>query len=182
MSKYATKKRYQVGDYWLAQRNGSEAWYRMWFDKSTRQTRRISLGTTNFEDAKTKLTEWFILNQTKPISSFEDVTLAEVFSRFYEQHGKTLVSSGEVARSLRYWLDFHTTATVKEALQPHKQAQFRQLLAKTKGLAPNSVRRVLADGKSALNWAWKRGEVDALPYIELVKVPRPEPKGRPLNV
>ena len=108
--------------------------------------------------------------------------MAEVFGRFYEQHGKTLVSSGEVARSLRYWLEFHTTATVKEALQPHKQAQFRQLLAKTKCLAPNSVRRVLADGKSALNWAWKRGEVDALPYIELVKAPRPEPKGRPLNV
>jgi len=89
---------------------------------------------------------------------------------------------GEVSRSLRYWLEFHKTATVKEALQAHKQAQFRHRLSKEKGLAPNSVRRVLADGKAALNWAWKRGEVDALPYIELVKAPRPEPKGRPLNV
>jgi len=33
-----------------------------------------------------------------------------------------------------------------------------------------------------LNWSWKRGEIENLPYIALVKCPRPEPKGRPLEL
>jgi integrase len=55
-------------------------------------------------------------------------------------------------------------------------------LAQTKQLSPSSVRGVLTVGKSALNWAHKRGEIEQVPYIQLVKVPKPEPKGRPLEI
>ena len=37
-------------------------------------------------------------------------------------------------------------------------------------------------GKSALNWAWKRGDIASVPYVQLVNPPKPEPKGRPLEV
>jgi len=182
MSSYATKNRYQVGDQWLGQRSGSDAWYRMWFDPLTRQTRRSSLGTTDFELAKQLINDWFILHQTKSQSSLEDVTLAEIFARYFEHHGKNLVTSSNVSTSLRYWLEFHQEATIKEALTPIAQTGFRDYLLAEKQLAVGSARRILAVGKSALNWAWKRGEIDTLPYIALVKTRRAEPRGRPLEL
>ena len=183
MSRYAPRNRYQVGGVWLGQRSGSDAWYRMWCEPGTRRTKRASLGTTDFDEAKARLNEWFILNQTVSAPNATSVvTLAEVFARFFEQHGQHLKSASDTSRSLRYWLDFHREATIDEALLPNKQTQFRQWLSDHKNLAPGTVRRVLSVGKAALNWSWKRGEVGPLPYIQLVPVPRPEPKGRPLEV
>ena len=54
-------------------------------------------------------------------------------------------------------------------------------LEKELGLSKNSTRQILTIGKAALNWAWKRGEITSVPYIELVKVPTPPPKGRPME-
>jgi len=182
MPRYSRQRDFQLGDYWLSKRSGSPAWHRTWFDPETRQTRRASLGTTDLDEAKQRLTDWFILDQTKPQQEAADVLLAEVFPRFYEQHGKTLVSASDVNRSLRDWLTFHGDATVAEATTQEAQRNFRDWLSTERGLSPASVRRVLLVGKSALNWAWKRGEIVQVPYIALVTPPAPEPKGRPLEI
>ena len=182
MPRYAGQRDFQLGDYWLSQRSGSPAWHRTWFDPETRQTRRTSLGTTDFDEAKQRLTDWFILEQTRPQKEATDLLLAEVFPRFYEQHGKTLVSASDVNRSLRDWLTFHGEATVAEATTQEAQRNFRDWLSKERGLSVATVRRVLIVGKSALNWAWKRGEIVQVPYIALVTPPAPEPKGRPLEI
>lgn len=129
------------------------------------------------------MNEWFILSQTqsKPEPT-KNVTLASIFARFYEEHGQHLKSFDDNRRALQYWMDFHQGATVSEALAPHRQSQFQAFLLNTRKLSAGSTRRILAVGKSALNWSWKRGEIENLPYIALVKCPRPEPKGRPLNM
>jgi len=183
MPRYSTKNRYQVGEHWLSKKSNSPAWHRTWFDAQTKQTRRSSLRTSNFEEAKVRLNEWFIINQThtKPEPT-KAVTLASIFARFYDEHGRHLKSYDDNRRALQYWLDFHKEATVSEALAPHKQSQFQSFLLSTKKLSLGSTRRILAVGKSALNWSWKRGEIENLPYIALVKCPRPEPKGRPLDL
>ena len=49
----------QIGDYWLSKRRGSEQWCRTWYDTATRQTRRESLGTADFQEGKLRLWEWF---------------------------------------------------------------------------------------------------------------------------
>jgi len=183
MSRYSTKDRYQVGDNWLSQKSNSSAWNRTWFDPETKQTRRASLRTNDFEEAKIKLNEWFILNHTKTAPEpTKSVTLASIFARFYEEHGQHLKSFDDNRRALQYWLDFHKEATVSHALTPHRQSQFQSFLLNEKKLSAGSTRRILAVGKSALNWSWKRGEIENLPYIALVKCPRPEPKGRPLEL
>ena len=182
MPRYRQRNAFQVGNYWLSQRSGSPAWYRTWFDVDSRQTRRISLGTADFVEAKQRLTDWFILENTKTKDPIALVTLAEVFARFYEHHGQTLVSASDIRRTLTYWLDFHGEATVADATEQATQRRFSDWLSKEKGLAPSSVRRALLTGKSALNWAWKRGEIEQPPYIALVAPPKPKPKGRPLEI
>jgi len=182
MPRYNSEKPFQIGEFWLSKRPKSEAWYRTWFDSEARQTRRISLGTSDFDEAKQTLTDWFVLYHTKTEEKPEESTLAELFARYYEQYGSKLRSHDNVQRYLRYWLDFHKTATVKEACSPIRQEAYRQYLEQELGQSKNSIRQILTIGKAALNWAWKRGEIASVPYIELVKVPTPPPKGRPMEV
>jgi integrase len=182
MPRYNSDQPFQIGDFWLSKRAKSDAWYRTWFDSEARQTRRISLGTPDFDEAKQALTDWFVLYHTKTEEAPEETTLAELFARYYEQYGSKLRSRGNVQRYLRYWLDFHKTATVKEACALHRQQAYRDYLANEVGLGKNSIRQVLTIGKAALNWAWKRSEISSVPYIKLVKVPNPPPKGRPLEI
>lgn len=182
MPRYAANDRFQIGDFWLSKQARSNAWCRTWFDTSTRQTRRASLGTTDFEQAKQHLTDWFVLEHTKRNEPIDDVTLGEVFARFYEQHGQTLATHKDVRRTLDTWLQFYQAATISEATQQDQQRLFREWLQQEKGYSLSTVRRALLVGKSALNWAYKRGEIGQPPYIELVKPPRAEPKGRPLEI
>ena len=65
----------------LSKRPKSEAWYRTWFDSEARQTRRISLGTSDFDEAKQALTDWFVLYHTKTEETPEESTLAELFAQ-----------------------------------------------------------------------------------------------------
>ena len=182
MPRYNSEKVFQLGEFWLSKRKNSDAWYRTWFDHKARQKRRISLGTADIEEAKQALTDWFVLYHTKTDEQPEDVTLAELFARYYEHYGSKLRSHKNVQRYLRYWLDFHETATVEQACALPRQQEFREHLQEELGLGLNSVRQILTVGKAALNWTWRRGEIAAVPYIELVKVPTPSPKGRPLEV
>ena len=160
MPRYATEKIYQLGDYWLSKRAGSDAWYRTWFDSEARQTRRISLATDDLEMAKQALNEWFILHHTKTEQKAADVSLAELFARYYEHHGSKLGSPDNVQRALRYWLEFHKAAAIQEACTPQQQQAFRTFLEKDKKLSLSTVRQVLTIGKAALNWSWRRGEIE----------------------
>ena len=52
----------QIGRYWLSRRRNSAAWCRTWFDASTRQTCRASLGTDDLDEAKLALAAWITAN------------------------------------------------------------------------------------------------------------------------
>lgn len=185
MSGYNKKRLFTIGDYWISQLPGnrSPAYYRTWWCKKTRQTRRKSLNTANLAEAKQRLTDWFILEHKKKNQPSSDIMLSELFARFFDKYGSTLVSAVTVRAHLRYWIEFHDTATLQEAGDMQRQEEFRHWLVEKKGLSLSSVRKVITTGKSAMNWAIKRGELQPpLPYIENVKVPDPEPKGRPLEV
>jgi hypothetical protein len=53
MPRYS-KHEFQIGEWWLSQRDGSPAWYATFYDASAKRTRRISLGTDNFVEAQQK--------------------------------------------------------------------------------------------------------------------------------
>ena len=184
MAKYENnKKRYQVGDYWISKQSRSPAWCRTWFDPKSHQTRRASLGTADFAEAKQALDDWFVLHQQKKDLEPKEALLSELFARYYEHYGKNLKSVNLVRLSLCYWLDFYGEKTVSEAANITEQERFHSWLIHTKGLKPNSANRIVSYGKAAISWTWKRGEISQLPYFLAVKnigiIP---PRGRPLEI
>jgi integrase len=159
----------QIGDYWLSQRRGSAHWCRTWYDTATRQTRRESLGTTDFQEGKLALYEWFTrhgkIGDKKQAAA--DTPLALVLLRYYEQHGRTLASAEMIRMSLGYWTEFFGEDTVRE-VTPARQREFIAWLEKGGERGPRSkgyIKRILTDGKSALNRAHREGEIDAVPFV-----------------
>jgi integrase len=179
MGRY-TKREYRVGDYWLSLRG--PAWCRTWYDKGSEQTRRVSLGVEDFEVAKTLLDEFFVSARMKTARGLtpDDVTLAEVFKDYYDNHASALRSGKTVKILLRHWLEFWETATVSDVKDIPRQEDFRKALFK-RGLRQNSVNRVLEIGRAALNRARRRGVISHVPHIECLEVENIRPMGRALS-
>lgn len=156
----------QIGDYWLSKRPGSDQWCRTWYDAATRQTRRASLGTTDFQEGKLKLWEWYAKHGRIDKQAAADTPLELVLVRYYEQHGQHRPSAEMIRTSLGYWSDFFSGLTVKE-ITTTKQREFVKWLAARRepAYAPGYIKRILTDGKSALNRAYKEGEIDSVPYV-----------------
>ncbi len=182
MPRYKTQDSFRVGDYWLSKQPRSDAWCRTWFDNKTRQTKRASLRTTDFEDAKQILTDWFILNQKQSKEDPCQKSLADIFANFYEQHASSLKSAYQSQLSLRYWLEFYGERTVEEASDINLQEAFHKWLIEGKLLNPNTVSRIVSIGKTALNWAWKRNMLSSVPYFKAVTRQPAPPRGRPLQI
>lgn len=156
----------QIGDYWLSQRPGSVQWCRTWYDESARQTKRASLGTADFQEGKLKLWEWFAKHGRQDKQPANVTPLPLVLARYYEQHAAALPSAAVVRQSLGYWTEFFGDVLVSE-VTPLRQQQFIAWL-RTSGKRPKSdgyIKRILTDGKSALNRAYRFGEIESVPYI-----------------
>jgi len=181
MSNTHHTKRYQVGDYWLSQRSGNSTWNRTWFDEKTRQTRRISLGTSDFEDAKTKLNDWFITNNRPENAIASDVLIADIILDYYRSHGSKLPSAASIKSTCAYWVEFHKEATVDQAMAIKEQERFVFWL-RERGFSTAYTQRIVGVGKAALNRAFKRGEIASMPYVLSVKVHYGAPQGRALKI
>lgn len=183
MAKYA-RKEYRVGDYWLGQRAGSPAWYRCFYEEKNRRTKRASLGTDDFEEAKRRLDEWYMAQRMRTSQDLDpsEVTLKEVFKDYLENHAVNLRSYESVIILLRYWQEFWgDDAVVSDVRSVIRQEEFREVLFK-KGLAINSVNRCLEAGRAAITRAYKRNVITHKPHVVMLPYERDKPKGRPLNV
>ena len=185
MPRYNSKKRdYTVGEYWLSQQHRSKAWCRTWYDAKTRQTKRASLGTDNFEEAKARLDDWFTMNRTMSHEKQEDIMLADILARYWEQHAKHLPSADRSQSAIKHWLEFYGDEPLSFLQNITNQEKFHQYL-KDRNMKPTSIGRVIVAGKAAINRAWKRGEIENVPYIMNVgakEARSAEPKGRPLEI
>jgi integrase len=157
-------------------------WCRTWYDKRTRQTRRVSLGTTDFSQASLRLAEWVVANQRTHKATPEEV-LETILLTYWNDHAQHLPSSQTQWLGLSYWQEFWTGSTVAD-ITPQEQRRFREWLAK-RGTGPSGIDRILSVGRAALNRARKWEEVSDVPHIfgtltAEAKRAR-EPKGRPVT-
>lgn len=180
MGKYS-RREFQVGDFWLSQREGSAAWCRTFFDTKTRQTRRVSLGTDSLEIAKQRLIEWYSSQFTAAADDLPPsaVKLAEVTLDYWNHQGSKLVSAETTKIHLRYWTEFWGDVSVGDVRDVRRQEEFRAWLF-SKGLAHNSVNRCLEAGRAAIRRAWKRGVISSAPHIQMLPTIETAPMGRPL--
>lgn len=180
MPRYRQAHAFQLGDYWLSQRRGSPAWCRTWFDASTRQTKRVSLGTTDLPEAKECLTEWFVAENRPQQAPASDFTIAQALLSYWVDHAQHLSSHGTAQIYSRYWLDYFGETVVGDLTGMKIQTNFRAWLQK-KGMKASSINRVLVVGRAAFNRAYRNGEIDAAPHIAMIEEGEAPPLGRPLE-
>ncbi len=180
MPRYS-KHSFQIGEWWLSQRDGSPAWYATFYDATTKRTRRISLGTDDFEQASQKLLERYLEEHRPQNAPAESVALADIVLDYYKHHGQHARSAVSIRKSCSYWVDFFGEASIADATKPAKLEAFIAHLT-AQGHATAYVQRILGVGKAALKRAWQRGEIAGTPYIPSVKVNYGEPLGRPLKI
>ena len=167
MPKGTTTRSGQFGRFWLTQRPGSKIWHRTWYDQNERQTRRASLGTSDFATAEQALAVWITKKVPTRLADPDDVLLAKVFVRYFENHGRWLVGAAAQRLSLAMVLKaVEVGSSVGNFSLDVQNAVVRQLEAD--GYAAGTIKRALGAAKAATNWAWKNGELDRpIPFIRL---------------
>ena len=153
----------RVGEYWLSKRKGRPSWYRTWFDVETRQTRRVSLGTEDFDESYEALKEWFIRNYRPRNAAPEDVQIASALLWYYEDHGQHVPLAPSIRRSIRYWIDFFGDNLLSD-LTPERQKRFVEWL-KARGYAPGYMLIIMQVGRAALNRAYKFQRIRSRPHV-----------------
>jgi hypothetical protein len=186
MRKQPSTRLGQIGAYWLSRRPRhdriDEAWYRTWYDDRARQTRRVSLGTTDFQEASLRLAAWVVANERSRKAAPHQVLIETVLLNYWNDHAQHLPSAKTQRLGLAYWQEFWTRRTIAD-ITPHEQRRFREWLA-SRGTGRSGIDRILSVGRAAFNRAWKWQEVSEVPHIfgtltADVKRAR-EPKGRPV--
>lgn len=186
MGRRREAKDFQVGDWYLAERSGSDYWHRCRFDAKSRSTIRVSLGVRvggeeELEAAKLALTNWWIGDNTpKKERDPADILLAEVLLAYWHQHASKLPSGRRVKSSMKHLTAHFEGKTVKEACNPAGIENFVTAM-KAKGLAATYINNLLGIAGAATQRAWKRGELASAPYIELIDAQAKQPKGIPLK-
>ena len=116
-------RRGQIGGYWLSRRPNSAAWCRTWFNPSTRQTCRASVGTDDLDEAKLALAAWITVNAKPERTQPQDAPLETYLVRYLEQHAKYLPSAEPTRFGLIKWSEFFAGALVSE-VTPQRQREF----------------------------------------------------------
>ncbi len=161
----------QLAGYWLSKRPGSAMWCRTWFDPTTRQTRRASLGTDDLAAAEQALAEWITRNVPTDRAEPHDLTLARVFVRYQERHGQHLVGAGAQRISLTMMLrHLPEGITVGELTLDAQHEAVRAMQAA--GYGASTIKRAIGAAKAAVNWAWNNGELARpVPFLKVAEGP-----------
>ena len=163
----------QIGDYWLSRRPNSPVWCRTWFDADTRQTCRASLGTDDFAVAGIALAQWITTNVGTDRAAPNDITLARVFARYHERHGKHIVGAEAQRVSLAMMLKAVPEGITVASFTLNAQHEAVRAL-QAAGYAAGTIKRGLGAAKATVNWAWNNGELERpIPFLKL-----PEGQGR----
>ena len=149
----------RIGDYWLSKRPNSAAWCRTWFDGRSRQTRRESLGTPDFEQAHLALAEWVTLHGRRDREQPRDVPLGDVFVRYMHQQGNYTRGSVQQRRNLFLVLNALPEGVTVADLTLERQREVVRTL-RSEGYAAATIKRALGIAKAAINLAWESGELD----------------------
>ena len=170
----------QIGPYWPANGvAGSPYYYRFWWDNEARRTRRESLGVTTFEEACEKLAEWHAHNVVLRRVAPSEARLADVFTRYWLDHGQNVASASSIRVHLRTVLEMvEGDPFISEFGYRAQEMLLRRLNDR---YAPGAVKRTFGTVKAAVIWAWRREMITAHPPF-IVDIPDGEPRERIMSV
>lgn len=180
MTKYQARE-FRLGEYWLSKTAKSQAWQRTHYCTKTRQTKRSSLGTADFDQAQIALTEWFIRNATGGKRPSDQVLLDEVLMAYYDQHASKVRAASRIKYQLRHVQAFFAGMTVSAACKKQTMGLFT-LKMREYGLKESYINNILSVIRAAVYRAHDNELLSDKPVIKAIKEALGEPKGRPLEV
>ena len=155
---------YRITDeYALVRRTRSPYLQLEWREKG--KPVRRSTGSAGLEEAKRRARELILelaeVTQVAPAAA----AIIDVLDRHYLRHASRLASRATYKNCYKLWGEFFGDDTVA-GLTPNRQREFKVWL-EARGLSDGYVRRVIGDGKAAINHAWQEGEIQQVPFIKL---------------
>jgi integrase len=176
-----TKRDFQLGEWWLTQRKDSRAYYAVRFNRAKASNERRSLGTTELSVAQERLTELYLKTRKVHDEKPEEASLADVLRRYWENHASTTRSADSNRFCLDVWVEYWEDSPVSALKDITKQEAFHKAL-RNREFSPAGIMRVINIGKAALNRAYARGELAAVPRLLSVPIGRQKPMGRPIDL
>ena len=158
---------YRITDEYSLVRRARSPFLQLEWREAGKPVRR-STGSSDLEDAKQRARELILEHTTVHQAAPAEVAIIDVLDRHYLRHAAALASAQTYRASYKLWGEFFGDDTVLQ-LSPHRQRQFKTWL-EARGLSANYVRRVIGDGKAALNTAWQEAEIQQVPFIKLPPV------------
>ena len=147
----------------LVLRKGSVRWQLEWREGG-KKVRRAT-GTADLGEARERARELILAGVEIRDAAPDEIALADVLDRYWLQHAHAIPSAATEKRAIALWGAYWGRKPVSAVSVP-EQEKFVQWLAR-KGYSDGYLRRVLGVGKAALNRAWKRGEVQQVPFVDL---------------
>ncbi len=95
-----------------------------------------------------------------------DVLLDTVLTRYLLQYGDSIASKDSAKRGVAIWRQWWKPDDTVADVTIGRQEDFITWL-RGNGYSEGYVRRVVGVGKSAMNRAWKRGEITQVPFVQL---------------
>ena len=157
-------ERFRIGTYFLDRRPNSPSWCACWYDPETRQTRRTSLRTTDFQEATLRLARFVTNHETLRDVRQDEMLLETILVRYYEHYARNIKSAVQARIALGIWSDHFAGLQVSD-LTPQRVEAFIIAL-RAKGYKNSYISRILSVGRAALKRAWKRGELTSVPFVK----------------
>ena len=157
------EKRFQIGDYYLSKRTRSPFHQATWYDKESGQTRRVSLGTADFQEAQLKLAKFVTTHAVYKHEQVAEMPIPTLLLRYWHDHGSKIASKDQAQSGLNYWNDYWKEAVVADLTPNHQRAFIKSL--KDRGFKNSYVSRIMSVGRAALNHGYKEQMIASVPFI-----------------
>ena len=151
--------KFRIGRYWIDSVSGSSQFYRFWYDAGAGESRRRSLQTADFEEAKIRLAALVLADGDPQVRDPTEVTLIAVLNRYWTEHSDRKPNPSAARRAGSLLLDFLGNAAKVSNLTKAKQREFIAHLGR-QNLSVAYISRVQAIIAAALNRAKAEDEDD----------------------
>lgn len=199
------RERYTVGDFWLDKRpdGRSPYWQVCWYDARAKTTRSVSTRCERLEAAKDFIHAYVEEQRSKGAQEPQDALVIGVLRRFYDERGPKVRNRIAFASSFRIFTGFLMqdrigVGSVVADLKPDVWERFidwrmgphsyrapwagKTLDYEGQGVSGETVQRNIADVRTALNYAVKRGRLPFAPFVPNVPTElRSPPRDRTLT-
>jgi integrase len=108
------------------------------------------------------LAQWVTFNVVMRRAETKDVKVADIFTRYYQEHGMRKASAVSIRRHLHLALEYvEGDPVVADFGLRHQELLVRRL--EQRGYAPGAVKRVMTSVKASIMWAFNREIIVAHP-------------------